>query len=332
MESLHQAWRALAGNDGEKGWRTIPIRLEAPSRLLAGRHWPDDEEAIIVGFNGIRSAPDSHLPQGSGFRVVKLRGSVPDSSLSWLALCRKAAGNLDLFTMMACDVAGLLESCSDVSEERRFRLFLSRVRAWQYFMEQGRDGVLSQEAEIGLFGELIVLRSLLSVGMPAVAALDAWQGPAGSMQDFLIGPGAIEVKTTLSARSFPATVNSLEQLDETLRQPLFVAGVRLVLGNGQTLPECAGESRRVLQHEPVALAMFESRLVQAGYLEGLADQYVRRFLHSRTMILPVEGEFPRLTRMNVGRGITKARYEVDLDPVTAEDIGLTNALGQLGGI
>ena len=199
-------------------------------------------------------------------------------------------------------------------------------------MERGRDGVLGQEAEVGLFGELVVLKALLDAGMPAVISLDSWQGPLDGLQDFLIGPGAIEVKTTLSSNGFPAIVNSLEQLDETLRQPLFVAGVRLALGAGQTLPELAVALRTAMHSEPAALATFENRLVQAGYLQPLADRYTRRFTHCGTAVLPVDGVFPRLTRMNVSLGVRKARYEIDLDLAGAQDIGLANAVERLGVI
>jgi hypothetical protein len=332
-ESLRQAWRALSCNGGGEGWRTIPIELDAPCRLLAGRHCPGDEEAIIVGFRGVRLPPDSHLPQGHGFGVAKPSGEALGGSHAWLALSRKVAGGIDLFAMMAGDVVRLLEGCAGVGEERLFQLFLSRIRAWQDFMERGRDGVLGQEAEVGLFGEMVVLKSLIDGGVPATVALDAWQGPLDGLQDFLVGSGAIEVKTTLSANGFPATVNSLEQLDETLRQPLYVAGVRLTLGDrGMTLPEFADSIRTSLGDQPTALGMFESRLVQAGYLQALADKYVRRFSHCRTAVLPVEGEFPRLTRMTVGAGVRKARYEVDLDLSGADDVGLVHALEQLGGM
>jgi hypothetical protein len=330
-ESLRQAWRALAGNGGREGWRTIPIELSAPCRLLAGRHCPGNEEAILVGFRGVKLPPDAHLPQGHGFSVAKPVGDTLGKLHAWVALSRNPAGSLDLFAMMAADVVRLLDGCGNVGGERLFPLFLSRIRAWQDFMERGRDGVLSQEAEVGLVGEMIVLKALLVAGVSARVALNAWQGPLDGLQDFLIGSGAIEVKTTLSANGFPATVNSLEQLDEALKQPLFVAAVRLTLGDGgRTLPEFASEVGNLLRSEPVACGTFESRLVQAGYLQALADRYVRRFSHFGTAILPVEGDFPRLTRLNVGSAIRRARYEIDLDLAGANDVGLVNALEQLG--
>ena len=63
-----------------------------------------------------------------------------------------------------------------------------------------------------------------------INTLDAWQGPLNGLQDFFIGTGAIEVKATIAPQGFPAKISSLDQLDETQRQPLFLAGVRLALG------------------------------------------------------------------------------------------------------
>jgi hypothetical protein len=330
---LLTAWRALSGSGGGEGWRTISIDIDAPCRLLAGRHFPGDEEAILVGFLGVKMPSDSQLPVGHGFRVTKLASDASGNLHTWLALSRRAAGSLDLFAMMAGDVVALLESCSSSGEEKLFQLFLSRIRAWQNFMGRSQDSLLSQEAEVGLFGEMIVLKQIVQAGVPPGAALEAWQGPLDSLQDYMIGSGAIEVKTTVAANGFLATINSLEQLDETLRSPLFVAAVRLTLGgSGKTLPELALEVRGFLQTDPAAMGAFESCLVHAGYLETMSHKYLRRFTHSSTALLPVVTQFPRLTRQNVGAGIRSARYELDLELVMRDDVGLVQALQQLGAI
>jgi hypothetical protein len=332
-DRLRAAWRALAGDGEEEGWRTIAIDLNAPCLLLAGRHFPGDEESVLVGFRSVHMPPDGHLPQGQGFRVTYLGRGALGGTHAWLSLSRQANGSLDLFAMMAGDIVRMLESCSASGEERLFQLFLGRIRAWQDFMERGRDGVLGPEAEVGLYGELVVLKGLLEAGVTAAVALETWQGPLDGLQDFMIGTGALEVKTTVAANGFPATIGSLEQLDVSPRQPLFLAGVRLSLGgSGKTLPEFTEELRGLLSDDPAALGVFESRLVQAGFLAALADRYTRRFAHARTTVLPVNERFPKLTRCNVSLAIREARYELDLDLVGVEDVGLGRALERLGGI
>lgn len=105
-ESLRQAWRALSCNGGGEGWRTIPIELDAPCRLLAGRHCPGDEEAIIVGFRGVRLPPDAHLPQGHGFGVAKPSGDVPYPELVFAEVVMQHARLLEANVRSFLSVTG----------------------------------------------------------------------------------------------------------------------------------------------------------------------------------------------------------------------------------
>lgn len=329
-EELLAAWRALAGNPGTKGWRTIPVAYGGPCRLVAGRHFPGNEEALLVEFASVWVPPVDQLPQGRGFLVSRADFSEDGSDRIWIALCRQSAGSLDLFAMMADDVALTLEGLRGADNERLFHTFLARIRAWQDFMRRGGDGVLGPEAEVGLFGELELLRDIILAGLPAIVAVEAWQGPLDGVQDFALGVGAIEVKCTVSPGSFPATVSSLDQLDDSLIRPLYLAGVRLALtASGRTLPEQVGELRDLVREELTALALFDSRLLHAGFLDAVAERYTRRFLRTGEKILQVSDAFPRLTRANVAIEIRRARYEIDLDLVSVGDVGIEHALRQL---
>lgn len=169
--------------------------------------------------------------------------------------------------------------------------------------------------------------------MPERLAIDAWQGPLDGLQDFMPGDGGIEVKATLLVGGFPATISSLEQLDDSLRQPLFLAAVRLALhAMGMTLPAKSDAIRARLKDNQAALELFDARLMQAGLLRTATERYTRRFSHVSTTVMPVSDSFPRLTRAHVHPAIRKARYEVDLDLTGVSDIGLTRALEFLGAI
>ena len=333
MDSLRAAWRALASKRQDEGWRTIPITVRAPCTLFAGRRMPGGEEAMLIGFRTIRKVPDSHLPQGRGFEVFRLQADPTGDGRTMLALTRASIGSPELFAMMAEDLVDLLDRCATSEEEEVFQRFLARIRAWQDFMDRRKEGVLSAEAEQGLFGELVMLERMMDAGVPARDILDAWQGPLDGLQDFILGTGGIEVKTTLSAVGFLAMVSSLEQLDEDLRQPIFLAAVRLALHpSGTTLVEMSDAIRTRLGDNQAALEIFETRLMQAGLLRTAAGRYTRRFLHASSAILALQEDFPRLTRANVHPVIREAWYEIDLDLAGAEDIGLRGALESLGAI
>ncbi len=149
----------------------------------------------------------------------------------------------------------------------------------------------------------------------------------------MLGTGAIEVKSTVSPSGFPATVGSLDQLDDSLTRPLFLAGVRLAMTtSGRTLPEQVGELRNTLCDELTALGILNSRLLHAGFLDAAAERYTRRFSRAGGKVLHVSDGFPRLTRANIAIEIRRARYEIDLDLVSTGDVGIEHALRELGGI
>ena len=332
-QDLLSAWRALAGDTENPGWRTIPVATDSACRLMAGRHFPDNAEALLVNFPSIRLPPPDRLPQGRGFGVARAElGVAEGGSGAWVALSRQPSGTLDLFSLMANDIISTVQA-SSAADEGLFQLFLARIRAWQDFM--GRDGglVLAAEAEVGLFGELAMLGDLLDAGVPARIVVESWRGPADGLHDFVFGIGAIEVKSTVTAGGFPATVGSLEQLDDSLVTPLYLGAFRLAIEpTGRTLPARVAEIRNRLRVAPASRSEFDNRLVRVGFFDAWAQSYGRRFVRVDSRLLVVGEDFPRLTSANVGRPIRKARYEIDLDLVSAPSMSLAEVLAELGVI
>ncbi len=331
LEGLRAAWRALAGGSGE-GWRTIPIGTIGRARILAGRHLPGNEEAVLVGFADGRLPPADQLPQGNGFLVMPMNLE-PGGGLDWVGLSRQAAGGLELFAMMVTDVVETLAEHYRADPASLPAAFISRIRAWQDFMQHGDDGVLGPEAEIGLVGELHVLRDLLAAGVAPGTVASSWKGPIKGLHDFALSSGAIEVKTSIASAGFPASVGSLDQLDDSRVSPLFLAAVRLgVSPNGKTLPEWIASIRAMLEDDLHARSLFESRLLHAGFLDRFAHRYSRRLVAAGTRLMRVEAGFPRLIPATVPAQVRRARYDLDLDHVCTENVTLNAALTELGVI
>lgn len=164
-------------------------------------------------------------------------------------------------------------------------------------------------------------------------AVDSWTGPLDGVQDFIFQTGAIEVKATAATGGFPATISSLEQLDDSLTQPLFLNAVRLRQApEGKTLPEVVADVRQFLQDDLSVVSVFDSRLIHGGYLVRDADAYVRRFNHAGSITYRVDADFPRLTRANVADAIASARYQLNLELVTAPAVAFEEMLRTLGAI
>lgn len=329
-EGLRAAWRALAGGAAD-GWRTIPIMATGRLTVLAGRRLPGNEEAVIAGFTGQRMPAADLLPRGRGFAVDYV--ALPDGTEDhrWIGLSRKSSGSLELFMMMVVDVLGSMSLAAPEDGRTDAFHFLARIRAWQDFMQRGDEGVLGPEAEVGLVGELAMLTNLLAAGIPSADAVLSWQGPIDGLHDFAFPPGAIEVKTTVASAGFLATIGSLDQLDDTMIHPLFIGAVRLgVTADGTGLPDRVDALRTRLSDSLEARALFESRLLHAGYADKFADRYTRRFTPAGTRIMPVSNDFPRLIPSTVPLSVRRVRYDVDLDLSDSQSVALEAALNLLG--
>lgn len=312
IDEFLAVWAALSGRgDEEGGWLGIPVAPAGVCELMAARRFPGNEEALLARFPTVRLGSSERLPEGKGFEVV--RADPFGDGRTWIALSRKESGSPELFAEMVGDVAGAMDADAGEGETAVLRTMLRRVHMWQQFMSRGA-GPLSPEAELGLAGELYFMARLLDAGVLPDCVLRGWVGPDDAPQDFLLGDGAIEVKATMSSSGFPVKIGSLEQLDDAVASPLFLAAVRFVRGEGgATLPEMVSEVGRRLGDEPGAIDYLRERLMVAGYAEAYAGQYSRRFEPKESRVFSIVEGFPRLTSGVVPAGVTRALYEINLD-------------------
>lgn len=328
IDEFVAAWEALSGGGAETGWRGIPVARAGACELMAARRFPGNEEALLARFPTARPGSSERLPEGKGFEVVQ--ADPFGDGMTWIALTRKESGSPELFAEMVGDVAGAMDAAAPEGEAFVLKTLLRRVRMWQQFMSRG-TGPLSPEAELGLAGELFFMAWLLDAGVSHERVLSGWVGPDDAPQDFLLGDGAIEVKATMSSSGFPVKIGTLEQLDDAVASPLFLAAVKFAAEKGgATLPEMVAEVERRLEDEPSAADFLRERLAAVGYSEAHVAQYSRRFEPKEMRWLSVSEGFPRLTPGAVPRGVTRAIYEINLDH--AEDFlcDFDQVLSQLG--
>nr|WP_276556411.1 PD-(D/E)XK motif protein [Pseudomonas peradeniyensis] len=325
-------WKALHGEFKTPGWRSIDLFQTSSCRVKLARHSPSNHEALLVTFPNTKLAPTSLLPKGKGFRMERANLGEGSDAGQWLAIVKQPAGCIDLFAAVVADIAERLSVTGDTSTDLAYQDLMGRVRGWQEFMRQGREG-LSREAEQGLVGELVFLDNLMQAGLPSYSALESWKGPSDGLHDFIIGIGAIEVKSSIGNEGFLVRISSLAQLDDSHSSPLYLAALRLRSSDqGLTLNELIAETRTKLTSDRAALNLFEKALFDAGYLDMHADNYIRKFQSAEFKVLLVDSTLPRLTNFNTPPAITWAQYEIDLSSVTAPELELPEILEKLGVI
>lgn len=181
---------------------------------------------------------------------------------------------------------------------------------------------LGTTEQIGLFGELWVLSNVLFPTLgPRVCHL--WSGPESERHDF-VGQGVhIEVKTT--TRSEPKhEISRLDQLKSPAGKRLLFVSVMLErsLGGDETLADRVDEIREKLGSDGSALDVFDSRLAQLGWHEGLRQTgALLRFSVRNVHVFDVAGSFPRLPDDYVPPlGITGIKYSINVGSLPSLDV------------
>lgn len=182
---------------------------------------------------------------------------------------------------------------------------------------------LSDEHEIGLFGELLLLRHLLTRIAPD-DALAAWRGPTREEHDFVLGDIDVEVKSTLAERR-THWIGDLRQLEPKLNRRLLLLSVQLTAAGagGLTLPQLVDEVGKSLP-KGSAVADFRQLLETLNWSAVVRAPFTRRLqLRSVPALFEVDHTFPALTSKRLEAAglelnrFSEVRYAVDLTGLPA---------------
>ena len=181
---------------------------------------------------------------------------------------------------------------------------------------------LGTTEQIGLFGELWVLSNVLFPTL-GTKVCHLWSGPESERHDF-VGRGVhVEVKTT--TRSEPKhEISRLDQLRAPTGKRLLFVSVLLErsLGGDETLADRIDEIREKLGADGHALDVFDSRLAQLGWHEGLRQTGALLRLTFRDVhVFEVIGTFPRLPDDYVPPlGVTGIKYSINVVALPSLDV------------
>lgn len=220
----------------------------------------------------------------------------------------------DLFYSL-CET--LIHELSEISDPLvGLSVALSQIKRWKAFMAGKKGRVLSAEEVRGLFSELKFLQQMLGEMNNELHALEAWQGPETSHQDFIFSDTAVEVKS-LSGRERNAVIISSEDQLESLSSSLFLKVFRLVdmpeSKASISLNELVNAVEEMLT-EVEAIEMFDTKLTKAGYVQMLAYDKPK-FIVAEEQTYRVESEFPKIVRSELNTGLTRVSYEIKLESV-----------------
>lgn len=187
------------------------------------------------------------------------------------------------------------------------------TRAWQSAWKPARQAI-DKIVQVGLFGELLVLRSLM-IPTLGPAAVDQWSGPNSERHDFVSGRVHIEVKTTRKSRP-EHEVSRLDQLRAPAGCRLLFVSVQLEesVGGDESLATQVDAIIDILRGDAAALDLFMTKMANMGWSEEVrgSGELLRFFLRGAE-VYAVDEDFPRLPDDFLPpSGVISVKYAVDL--------------------
>ncbi|HYF80529.1 MAG TPA: PD-(D/E)XK motif protein [Symbiobacteriaceae bacterium] len=192
------------------------------------------------------------------------------------------------------------------------------LERWRRFWGNALKGALSDEALLGLFGELWFLSVWL---LPStIKTVEYWAGPTGARHDFQFPSQSVEVKATLSTRGHIHHIHGVDQLEAPENGPLYLFSLRArqEAGSSNSLVSLIRRIEGQLSGAPKARDIFETRLAQSNYSPAHDDYYdQRRFRIVEERLYWVDAEFPRIRTQSfvsgVPAGIESISYVINLE-------------------
>lgn len=301
-------WESFNADFVEPG---VPVFCVARAEPLVRLFASGNAERIGVNFAIAQGAS----PPASPLREIAVR----EFAEGGLRMVEVSTGARPLFrhfyAFMECVCEAVVrEAASPLAAlERALREWHSLLRA---------AGALSEERQIGLFGELWFLNCLIDTEGPA--AVDAWVGPLRQAHDFRRGGDEFEVKTT-ATEVRRHHIHGLGQLRPSPDRSLTLVSIQIAPAGtgGNTLPEMAAKALSKLHQWPDAQKRLATILEDVvGLREADYPLYPKRWqLRSAPMSIPVGDGCPRLVPEAlaalppglVAERISEVIYVIDVD-------------------
>jgi len=309
FDLLNAAWKAVESEANKlPGIYERRIPSQTWLALFAGMSLPSTSIRLALSVDSLISTEGLER-ETKGYKVH--RQFNPKEKRTSVCLELNKATFKELFKVVAADVAHSVLDAN--SEAGAISAMHGRLDHWQKFMQTTGPEGLDKEDQIGLFGELTFLETMLQAGFPAVDVLGAWKGPSSANQDFQANGHAVEVKTTTRNSPNRVRISNELQLDESTFDSLALFHLWLgeQVGSGLSLARLVDRIRASLSES--GANDFVDLLIQAGYHDvhkTIYDEFT--YVERDRKYFNVDGEFPRVRGSELRSGVEEVAYSIDL--------------------
>lgn len=206
----------------------------------------------------------------------------------------------------------LIDAIDDISKEKCVVAIKNTLQKWSIFFRFEKNYILSENAQLGLYGELIILEKMIQ--LKGAKALGCWTGYNAEAHDFYFGNDAVEVKSSSAKGPECVKINNEYQLDESdVIGDLYLIYLSLKksIVDGEKLPDIIG--RIMLNLDISQRERFSDSLLKIGYIVSMPELYNYHFRLRDESCFIVKDKFPRITSKTIEKGIGSVNYTISLD-------------------
>ena len=264
-------------------------------------------------FGDFDSGLSADAPKMSGITTI---GGI-ENNRSHLTLVLEDNEDANIFYMLCRSLMHTTENLPQGNDTSAVRMILTQLQRWQRLLQNRRSKELSLNEQVGLFGELLILKDFYLDNLDAEPAVLCWTGPLGDEQDFSYNLSLVEVKTTRASRDRRIKISSVDQLDSVSGKITLafqtLAHTEKEEHEALSLNKLVTNLKEIIQPSGTeAVELFEMRLLMMGY-ETLPSYDKYFFTPVSRQFFTVEDEFPRLCAADIPEGVTDVSYSLSVD-------------------
>jgi hypothetical protein len=235
-------------------------------------------------------------------------------SLFLVASCKKE-DQLNIFIPFVTNICELI----DTPHPEILGSVKTAIAKWRNFWAVSSESILSEENQIGLLGELIVLEQLYLKGIKE--AFKYWVGYKGREIDFEFPNVLLEVKASKS-NSRTHRVNGLNQLSDRQKTNLYI--VSILADNIDTRYQTSVNLKVndleaiIYKMDPDKIDHFFKAISLVGYTPIHAEKYTKFYINlDEIQAYLVTSSFPRLTSnmiaSQMSNRVSRVSYNITLE-------------------
>lgn len=327
MNRIKEIWNQIDSSPSTfEGISKVRFSQTSSCHLYLGKKTPENARLLAISVSIKNGRNVNHIKNLKGLRIERILDSQKEGNLL-LNLVLLDDHFRDIFDVLINDI---IINVIDLSVENEIvHAFSNRIGQWQTLFEKYKPEGLPEEYQRGLYGELYMLRRAITEGSDPFKLVRSWVGSSNAIQDFQFDNSAIEVKVSAGNNHQKVHINNERQLDETALENLFLfhISVDVRVKKGETLNDVVNEIRSLLMQDSSAYALFNHKLIEAGYFDMHKEIYsVHGYSIRDTNYYRVHARFPRLTESAIPEGVGDIKYTINISDCTEYSVSEPDVL------